>query len=150
MESYYSAWEMADMHFVYGCATGNSQEARRLYAEHYPQHRIPAHKLFTSNWANLGPLPHRCQIVGGLYQFELSIWKFAHWEQWKKIPEPMCKALQLLKSSVFPLSGEFFTDSHFSHTTSSKCTPSRLLTIVQEWCFASGFSQNACKHILCT
>jgi hypothetical protein len=47
MESYYSAWEMADMHFMYDRANGNSREARRLYAEHYPQRRIPSHKLFT-------------------------------------------------------------------------------------------------------
>jgi hypothetical protein len=34
------------MHFMYGRANGNSWEARRLHAEHYPQRRIPSHKLF--------------------------------------------------------------------------------------------------------
>jgi hypothetical protein len=42
----YSAQEMADMHFMSGHANRNSQEACRLYAEHYPQCRIPSHKLF--------------------------------------------------------------------------------------------------------
>jgi hypothetical protein len=54
----------------------------------------------------------------------------------------VCEELQLLKVSVFPLSGEFSMNSnHFIHTTSSKCKPS-LLTIVQGWRFAIGFSQN--------
>jgi hypothetical protein len=47
MESYFSAREIEDMHFMYGRANGNAREARRLYAEHYPQCRIPSHKLFT-------------------------------------------------------------------------------------------------------
>jgi hypothetical protein len=47
MESYYCAREIADMHFMYGRANGNPQEARRLYTEHYSQRRIPYHKLFT-------------------------------------------------------------------------------------------------------
>jgi hypothetical protein len=47
MESCYSAREMADMHFMYGRASWNSQEARRLCAEHYPQRSIPSHKLVT-------------------------------------------------------------------------------------------------------
>jgi hypothetical protein len=33
MESYYSAREMADMHFKYGRANGNSRDARRHNAE---------------------------------------------------------------------------------------------------------------------
>jgi hypothetical protein len=48
MESYYSAREMADMYFMNGHANGNSREARRHYAEHYPQCRIPSQKLFTT------------------------------------------------------------------------------------------------------
>jgi hypothetical protein len=46
-ESYYFAREMADMHFMYGRANGNSREVRHLYVGHYPQRRIPSHKLFT-------------------------------------------------------------------------------------------------------
>jgi hypothetical protein len=61
----------------------------------------------------------------------------------KKIPEPACEELQLLKVLVFLLSGEFSINNHFTHTTSSECKPSLLLTIVQGRCFASGFSQNA-------
>jgi hypothetical protein len=56
----------------------------------------------------------------------------------------MCKELQLLKVlvSVFPLCGEFSMNSHFTLNTSNECKPS-LLTIVQGWRFAIGFSQNA-------
>lgn len=50
MKSYYSTWEMADSHFIFGCANGNSQEAHHLYTKHYPQCRIPSHRLFTSDW----------------------------------------------------------------------------------------------------
>lgn len=42
----YSTAEMTDMHFMYGRANGNSQEARRLYSEHYPNRRIPSHRMF--------------------------------------------------------------------------------------------------------
>jgi hypothetical protein len=54
----------------------------------------------------------------------------------------VCEELQLLKILVFPLSGELSMNNHFTHTTSSECKPS-LLTIVQGWCFANGFLQNA-------
>jgi hypothetical protein len=36
--------------------------------------------IFASDWANLGPLLHGCQIVEGLNQFELLMWKFMYWE----------------------------------------------------------------------
>lgn len=42
----YSNAEMADMHFVYGLANGNSLEASRRYAEMYPQRVAPYHTLF--------------------------------------------------------------------------------------------------------
>jgi hypothetical protein len=45
--------------------------------------------------------------------------------------------------AVFPLPGEFSMNSHFIHTTSSKCKPLLLLTIMQGWCFANRFSKNA-------
>jgi hypothetical protein len=54
----------------------------------------------------------------------------------------MCEELQLLKVSVFPLSGEFSMNSLFTRTTSSERKPA-LLTIVQGRCFASGFSKKA-------
>lgn len=44
----YSNLEMADMHFTYGRANGNSLEAQRLYAEQYPQRRLPHHTTFTT------------------------------------------------------------------------------------------------------
>jgi hypothetical protein len=53
MESYYSAREMAEMHFMYGRVNGNSREACRLYAENYPQRRIPSNKLFTKLYQRL-------------------------------------------------------------------------------------------------
>jgi hypothetical protein len=38
----------------------------------------------------------------------------------KKIPEPVCEELQHLTVLVFALSGEFLTNNHFNHATSSK------------------------------
>jgi hypothetical protein len=64
-------------------------------------------------------------------------------KEWKKIPELVCQELQLLKVSLFPLSGEFSMNNHFTQTTSSDCKPSLLLTIVQGRCFANGISQHA-------
>jgi hypothetical protein len=37
---------MADMRLMCGRADGNSRESRRLYAEYYPQCRIPSYKFF--------------------------------------------------------------------------------------------------------
>jgi Helix-turn-helix domain (DUF4817) len=39
--------EMAQMHFMYGLANGNAGEARRLYAERFPNRRIPCPRTFT-------------------------------------------------------------------------------------------------------
>jgi hypothetical protein len=61
-------------------------------------------------------------------------------KEWKKILEPVFEELHLLKVSVFPLSGELPMNNHFTHTTSSKCKPSLLQTIMQGWCFANEFS----------
>jgi hypothetical protein len=36
----YTFAEMADIHFFYGCANGNAHEARRLYQETFPNHRL--------------------------------------------------------------------------------------------------------------
>jgi hypothetical protein len=44
----YSNLEMADMHFTYGYANGNALEAQRLYAEQYPERRLPHHTTFTN------------------------------------------------------------------------------------------------------
>lgn len=38
--------EMADMHFVYGMAQGNSREARRIYLQRYPHRRVPNRQTF--------------------------------------------------------------------------------------------------------
>jgi len=39
--------EMADIHFFYGRANGNSHEARRLYQETFPNCRIPCSRTFS-------------------------------------------------------------------------------------------------------
>lgn len=39
--------EMAQIHFMYGLANGNAREARRLYAERFPNRRIPCPETFT-------------------------------------------------------------------------------------------------------
>lgn len=38
--------EMADMHFMYGRANGNSLKAKRLYVERFPNRRPPHHTIF--------------------------------------------------------------------------------------------------------
>jgi hypothetical protein len=44
--------------------------------------------------------------------------KFAHWEEWKNMPEPEFGELHLLKLSVFPLCGEFSMNSNVTKSTS--------------------------------
>lgn len=46
MDNEYTTHELADMHFTYGRANGNSYEARRLYREMYQNRRIPSAKIF--------------------------------------------------------------------------------------------------------
>ena len=43
----YPAEELADMHYCYGLADGNSREAQRLYQERFPMRRAPHCQLFT-------------------------------------------------------------------------------------------------------
>lgn len=40
--------EFADMHYMYGLADGNAFEARRLYAERFPQRIVPDARTFSS------------------------------------------------------------------------------------------------------
>lgn len=42
----YSFEEMSDMHLMYGLAHCNRAEARNLYAEHFPNRRVPNEKTF--------------------------------------------------------------------------------------------------------
>lgn len=44
----FSLVELADIHFFYGRANGNSLEARRLYEEAFPNRRIPYHSTFAN------------------------------------------------------------------------------------------------------
>jgi hypothetical protein len=122
MESYYPDREMADMHFMYGRANGNSRESRRLYAEHYPQRRIPYHKLFTklhqrlSESGSFAPPASDCGRPRSVRIPDMEVRVLRRVEE---DPEPVCEELQLLKVSVFPLSGDFSMNNHFTHTTSS-------------------------------
>jgi hypothetical protein len=43
----YTFGEMADIHFFYGRANGNAHEARRLYQETFPNHRLPCSRKFS-------------------------------------------------------------------------------------------------------
>ena len=38
--------ELADMHFFYGRADGNANEARRLYAQAFPGRDVPQARFF--------------------------------------------------------------------------------------------------------
>jgi len=42
----YTFSEYADMHLMYGLASCNALEARRLYEERYPNRNVPNHKTF--------------------------------------------------------------------------------------------------------
>lgn len=66
---------MADMHIIYGRANGNSWGARRLYAGHYPHHRIPLPKLQTKLHERLSDVRW---IMESLDQFELPILKLPY------------------------------------------------------------------------
>jgi len=48
-------FEMADMHFAYGLANGDSHEARHIYAERSLQCNLPSSKTF----AKISPLSWR-------------------------------------------------------------------------------------------
>lgn len=48
IEMNYSNREMADIHYYYGLARGSSERARILYAEHFPQRRIPNPRTFAA------------------------------------------------------------------------------------------------------
>lgn len=50
----YTNAEMADIHFTYGRANGNSQEAVRLYRETYPARHCPAKGTFAAIHRRLG------------------------------------------------------------------------------------------------
>jgi hypothetical protein len=50
---HYSNAELADMHLMYGLANCNRAEARRLYAELFPDRRLPGEKLFQNLHARL-------------------------------------------------------------------------------------------------
>lgn len=42
----YTHVELADIHYIYGLADGNSNAARRLYAERFPRRRLPNRRIF--------------------------------------------------------------------------------------------------------
>lgn len=44
----YSNAEMADMHYVYGLADGNAEEAKRIYHERYPNRNLPDSRTFSN------------------------------------------------------------------------------------------------------
>lgn len=44
----YSNREMADIHYYYGLARGSSERAQTLFAEHFPQRRIPNPRTFAA------------------------------------------------------------------------------------------------------
>jgi hypothetical protein len=81
MESYYSAQEMADMRFMYGCANGNSQDERCLKqniihnVEFHPTNYTPKFcQQLSKSWSFVP----RVSIMDGLDHFEFPIWKFVY------------------------------------------------------------------------
>ena len=50
----YSNQEMRDMHYVHGLADGNTAEARRLYAERFPNRICPRAATFQDIHRRLG------------------------------------------------------------------------------------------------
>jgi hypothetical protein len=43
----YTFAEMADIHFLYGCANGNAHEVRRVYQETFPNRRLPCNRTIS-------------------------------------------------------------------------------------------------------
>lgn len=43
----YTFGEMTDMHLCFGLASGNANEARRLYQERFPNRHLPCAKTFS-------------------------------------------------------------------------------------------------------
>ncbi|KAJ8942383.1 hypothetical protein NQ318_011730 [Aromia moschata] len=66
----YTFIEYADMHLMYGLASCNALEARRLYHERYPNHTLPNQKTFHR-------VDQRLMENGG--QFILIRMQFANW-----------------------------------------------------------------------
>ena len=60
----YSNIEYRDMHFCYGRANGNAEEARRLYLQAYPERNIPCAQTFTSVHRRLGEIGAFKNIFG--------------------------------------------------------------------------------------
>lgn len=44
----YTNAEMADMHYVYGLADGNAEQARNLYNQRFPNRILPNRQTFSS------------------------------------------------------------------------------------------------------
>jgi hypothetical protein len=144
-ESYYSAREMTDMHFMYGSANGNS-----LYAEHYSQRRIPSHKLFTKLHQRLsesGSFAPRTSDHGrppSVRSPNMKVRVLRRVEEYPGIsccsPSPWTVTLPIQHPG-----------SASPHSSWPQCKPSLLLTTVQvltppdhsaRVCSANGFSQN--------
>jgi hypothetical protein len=143
MESYYSAQEMADMHFTYGCANGNSQEARCFYTEHYPQHRIPSHKWFTTFHQRLskyGSFASRASDRRRPRSVQTPEMEVHILRKVEEDPGTSVWRIAAAEGISVPLVGRIL--HHFTHTTFSECKPSLLLTIMRGWWFANAFSQN--------
>ncbi|KAJ8935753.1 hypothetical protein NQ318_000579 [Aromia moschata] len=63
----YSNFEMADMHFTYGCANSNVLNAQIIYAEQYPERRLPHRTPFTNIHQRLrefGKFEKRSRVSG--------------------------------------------------------------------------------------
>lgn len=50
----YSSTEYRDMHFCYGRANGNAEQARRFYTDAYPERRVPHAQTFVNIHRRLG------------------------------------------------------------------------------------------------
>lgn len=57
--------EMTDMHFIYGLANGNAEEARRIYRDRYPNRVIPCAKTFRTIHARLSETGSFNKNTGG-------------------------------------------------------------------------------------
>jgi hypothetical protein len=68
IESYCSAQEKADVHFMFGRANGNSEEARHLHSDHHPQRRILPHKVFSG--------PHQRLSASGSFDPSLNTYSY--------------------------------------------------------------------------
>lgn len=97
--------EMAQIHFMYGLANGNAREARRLYAERFPNRRIPCEKTFINLHLRLEETGSFAKSQTGGPQFSV------------RTPELEERILNIVEESPGTSTRKIGNELHVSHKT---------------------------------